>query len=210
MPRIDATMIAMNQSTDDSTRTATDSERRSFLARVAATIVGGIAVVFPFAASWGVLFHPLRSRRGEAEDENESGAAEFVRVCPLESLPADGMPHAFAVTADVADAWTRALNQRIGEVFLTRNGANGHPRVTAFTAECPHLGCSVEFNAAADRFECPCHESAYGKGGERLFGPSRRGLDPLEVKLVDDKGTQEIWVAFQRFRAGVPEREPIA
>ncbi|MEX0611952.1 MAG: hypothetical protein WD229_07510, partial [Pirellulales bacterium] len=60
-----------------------------------------------------------------------------------------------------------------------------------------------------DRFECPCHESAFAKDGQKLFGPSLRGLDPLEVKLVNDNGTQEIWVEFQRFRSGVAERIPV-
>jgi Rieske Fe-S protein len=71
------------------------------------------------------------------------------------------------------------------------------------------LGCAVEFDAAEDRFGCPCHESAFAKNGEKLFGPSLRGLDPLEVKLIDEGGTQEVWVAFQRFRAGIAERMPV-
>jgi Rieske Fe-S protein len=111
--------------------------------------------------------------------------------------------------ADVADAWTRTAGQRIGSVFLARTEADGKPRVTAFTATCPHLGCAVEFDAAGDRFECPCHESAFARDGRKLFGPSLRGLDPLDVKLVDDQGTQEIWVGFQRFRAGIAERIPV-
>jgi Rieske Fe-S protein len=64
----------------------------------------------------------------------------------------------------------------------------------------------VEFDAGQDRFECPCHESGFGRKGEKLFGPSLRGLDPLEVKLSGEEGEQEVLVAFQRFRAGVAER----
>jgi Rieske Fe-S protein len=67
----------------------------------------------------------------------------------------------------------------------------------------------VEFDSGEGQFECPCHESGFAKDGKKLFGPSLRGLDPLEVKLIDQDGTQEVWVAFERFRAGVAERIPV-
>jgi Rieske Fe-S protein len=127
----------------------------------------------------------------------------------LEALPANGTPHEFVVTSDVVDAWSRTRAQRIGSVFLVRTDEDSKPQVTAFTSSCPHLGCAVEFDAGEDRFECPCHESGFGKDGQKLFGPSLRGLDPLEVKLVEKNDTQEIWVAFRRFRAGVAERIPV-
>ena len=184
--------------------------RRSFLTRFCASVAAGILVLFPFAAGWGLLFDPLRRRNRPNEKGDALGAAGFARICPLDSLPADGVPHEFVVTADVADAWTRAPGQRIGSVFLARTDDGGKPQVTAFTATCPHLGCAVEFDAAESRFECPCHESAFAKDGQKLIGPSLRNLDPLEVKLVDDQGTQEVWVDFQRFRAGIAERIPVA
>ena len=169
--------------------------------------VGAIAAVFPFAAGSGVLFDPLRRRRRAAGGEDQESIG-FVRICPLDALPADGVPHGFAVTTAATDAWTRVPSQRVGRAFLVRDDAGGTPKVSAFTATCPHLGCAVEFSPAEDRFECPCHESGFGKDGRKLFGPSLRGLDPLEVKLVEKDGTQEVWVAFQHFRAGVAERIP--
>jgi nitrite reductase/ring-hydroxylating ferredoxin subunit len=185
------------------------TERRSFLTRVGAVVVSGILALFPFAAGWGVVIHPLRRRNGPTENGAAPDTAGFARICPLEALPADGLPHEFVVTADVADAWTRAPAQRVGSVFVARTDTDGKPHVTAFTATCPHLGCAVEFDAAEDHFACPCHESGFAKNGEKLFGPSLRSLDPLEVKLVDDSGTQEVWVAFRRFRAGIAERTPV-
>ena len=185
------------------------SERRSFLARFTAALIGGLLVLFPFAAGGGVLFHPLRRGGKPSGPDDTLDTSRFVRITALDALPADGLPHEFVVTADVADAWTRAAGQRIGSVFLARTEADGKPQVKAFTATCPHLGCAVEFDAAEERFECPCHESGFAKDGQKLFGPSLRGLDPLEVKLVDAGGSQEVWVDFQRFRAGVAERIPI-
>jgi nitrite reductase/ring-hydroxylating ferredoxin subunit len=177
--------------------------RRSFFARMAAIVAGGIAILFPFAAGSGVLLDPLRRRRKEAAgDDNEM--AGFSRICALDALPADGMPHQFVVTADTTDAWTKTRGQRVGLVFLLQQDEAGKPK--AFTATCPHLGCAVEFDAAEDQFECPCHVSGFAKDGRKLFGPSLRDLDELTVKLADKNGTQEVWVAFQHFRAGVAER----
>jgi nitrite reductase/ring-hydroxylating ferredoxin subunit len=185
-----------------------EHERRSFFGRAAAIIAGILALVFPFAAGSGVLLDPLRRRRQSDAGRNDE-MASYSRICPLDALPADGMPHEFVVTADITDAWSKTRGQRVGIVFLQREDAGGKPSVTAFTASCPHLGCAVEYDASHDRYECPCHVSGFAKDGRKLFGPSLRGLDALDVKLVEKSGMQEIWVAFQQFRAGVAERIPV-
>ncbi|HVT26974.1 MAG TPA: ubiquinol-cytochrome c reductase iron-sulfur subunit [Lacipirellulaceae bacterium] len=168
---------------------------------------GTLAALFPFAAGWGVLTDPLRrSRRTTAGDNSDP--EKFVRICPLDSLPADDTPREFAVSEDVADAWTHSAAQRIGAVFLTRSVKDPN-LVVAFTATCPHLGCSVDFDAAKNEFKCPCHASWFDKNGQRISGPSRRGLDPLPVKIASDKDTKEICVQFERFEAGIAERKPI-
>ena len=59
-------------------------------------------------------------------------------------------------------------------LLLARDDAEGEPQVTAFTAACPHLGCAVEFNAANDRFECPCHLSKFAISGDVIGGPAPR------------------------------------
>lgn len=199
-------MVGMDSTTDAPGPRKDAAVRRSFLTYFSAVVLGGLASLFPFAAGLGVLFDPLRRRRAAGAKTEDAG---FVRICPLSALAADGTPQQFVVTAELADAWTRAANQRIGSVFLSRVDADGKPQVTAFTSTCPHLGCAVEYNASQTRFECPCHESGFGKDGQKLFGPSLRGLDPLEVKLADDAGEQEVLVAFRRYRAGVAERIPL-
>jgi Rieske Fe-S protein len=195
----------MSTASNDSPPVPHEPQRRSFLTRLSAISFGTLVAVFPFAAGWGVVTSPLHRKNGASDDNTEDG---FVRVCPLDSVPADGIPHAFVVVADVVDAWTRAVNQRIGEVYLTRSDASVEP--TAFTATCPHLGCAVEFATAEDRFECPCHASAFAKDGKKLFGPSLRGLDALDVQLRGNEGAKDVWVRFERFEAGVAERIPIA
>jgi Rieske Fe-S protein len=197
----------MSTTPNDPTPGAQEPERRSFLTKLSAISFGTVVAIFPFAAGWGVATSPLHRKNDDANADGDEG---FIRVCPLDSVPADGIPHAFPVIADVVDAWTRAVNQRIGEVYLIRTDTNDTPKVLAFTATCPHLGCAVEFDAADDRFECPCHESAFAKDGKKLFGPSLRGLDLLEVKLPENGGSREVLVRYERFRAGIADKEAIA
>jgi Rieske Fe-S protein len=197
----------MNSTTNDSPQGA-QPERRSFLTKLSAISVGTIVAVFPFAAGWGVATSPLHRENDDANDDSSDDG--FVRVCPLDSVPTDGTPQSFVVIADVVDAWTRAVNQRIGEVYLTRSDVDGKPNVTAFTATCPHLGCAVEFDSAEDRYECPCHASAFAKDGKRIFGPSLRGLDQLAVRIKENGGAPEVEVRYERFRTGIAERETIA
>jgi quinol---cytochrome c reductase iron-sulfur subunit, bacillus type len=182
------------------------SDRRSFLTSATAILIGGIVAVFPFAVGLGVLFDPLRRRAKGIGAKDSADGVRFVRVGPLDVLPADGVPHQFALTDDVVDAWTRSPAQRIGTAFLTRTNTADGPKVTAFSSVCPHLGCAVDYNPSKGEYDCPCHASAFAKDGKKLFGPSLRGLDPLAVKIVDDGGRQEIWVEQARFRAGIAER----
>jgi menaquinol-cytochrome c reductase iron-sulfur subunit len=197
----------MSATANDSSCEPIEPERRSFFTKLSAVSLGTLVAVFPFAAGWGVVTSPVR-RSGNG-DQSGAESDGFVPICPLASVPADGVPHAFVVMADTVDAWTRSVNQRIGEVFISRTDADGKPGVLAFTATCPHLGCAVEFDGAENRYECPCHESGFAKDGKKLFGPSLRGLDRLDAETRGEGDATEVWVRYERFRAGIAEREPI-
>jgi quinol---cytochrome c reductase iron-sulfur subunit, bacillus type len=189
------------------------TQRRSFLVRFAAVVCGGIVALFPFAAGLGVVIDPWRRSRRSASANGDAAAggvstAKFIPICSLAALPADGMPRAFPVISDVVDGWTHSANQRIGMIFLERTDAGDKSSVVAFNAECPHLGCFVDYNSADGHFECPCHKSAFDKDGAKLYGPSRRGLDSLNVKLEKSGDQTEVLVAFEKFQKGIEERKP--
>ena len=93
---------------------------------------------------------------------------------------------------------------------MSRTDVDEKPSILAFTATCPHLGCAVEFDGAEDRYECPCHESGFAKDGKKLFGPSLRGLDGLDVEIRGDGDNREVWVRYKRFKAGIAEKDPVA
>jgi nitrite reductase/ring-hydroxylating ferredoxin subunit len=182
--------------------------RRPFLIRLAAMVSGAIVALFPFAAGYGVLMNPLRRREGAGSD---GGDTRFYRIGPLDLLPPDGVPKPFPVVAEVVDdAWTRSFGQRVGLVFISHTtAADGTPTLTAFSATCPHLGCAVEFNTGENRFECPCHASAFTRDGAKEFGPSLRGLDPLPTKTETTDGRTDIYVAYEKFQTGIAERKPV-
>jgi Rieske Fe-S protein len=168
--------------------------RRGFLARVTVAIGGlvGAALAVPLVR---MVLHPLDG------DVVSTGDAP-IDVGPVEQVPERGAPlRVPIVAASVRDAWSRGDAVVVGSAYLTR-GADG--KVTALSSACPHLGCAIAYREADDTFRCPCHKSAFARSGEKLDGPSKRGLDPLPVEVVDGR----VKLRFVRYRPDVPEREP--
>ncbi len=60
--------------------------------------------------------------------------------------------------------------------------------VLAIYRVCTHLGCLYAWQAAQDRFICPCHGSQFQKGGHYRAGPAPRSLDAFNLKVVDAAG----------------------
>jgi len=128
----------------------------------------------------------------------KAGAGRWVRTLRLDQLT-EGQPKRVAIVDDRRDAWTVERAVELGSVWLVRKG----DQVRAFSAVCPHLGCSV--NAAAEAgagFACPCHTSAFDAEGKRKSGPSPRDLDLLATKIEDGV----VSVDFRRFRIGIHEK----
>jgi menaquinol-cytochrome c reductase iron-sulfur subunit len=61
----------------------------------------------------------------------------------------------------------------------------------AVSTRCAHLGCPVNFVAAAGTFICPCHGGVYDFEGKVIGGPPVRPLDRFQTRLAAD-GTLEI------------------
>jgi Rieske Fe-S protein len=51
---------------------------------------------------------------------------------------------------------------------------------------CSHLGCSVNFNTSATRFECPCHGSRFSITGQVIHGPALFPLSHLKATVAGD------------------------
>jgi len=58
--------------------------------------------------------------------------------------------------------------------------------IKVVSAVCTHLGCTVQWVAERDRWECPCHGSVFDRKGMVIKGPARNSLLWYEVTLTPD------------------------
>ena len=134
-----------------------------------------------------------------------SGEARWIAVGKLADL-VEGVPRRLRVIADHQDGWATEKAQALGSVWLVRRGA----AVSALSAVCPHLGCTVDLGPDGKGFYCPCHTSHFDASGERAAGkPNKalRGMDPLEARVGADGKSVE--VRWQRFVLGTSGREVV-
>jgi menaquinol-cytochrome c reductase iron-sulfur subunit len=173
--------------TDSATKEADPPGRRKvMLAMLAGTSALAAGVGIPTA-----IFVAAPLSAGAARDR-------WVRTVRLDQLK-DGEPKRVAVVDDRRDAWSVDRAVDLGSAWLVRKGDT----VLAFSAVCPHLGCSVNaVPAGGGSFACPCHTSAFGPDGQRTSGPAPRNLDALATRI--EGGI--VVVEFKRFRIGVHEQ----
>jgi cytochrome b6-f complex iron-sulfur subunit len=67
-----------------------------------------------------------------------------------------------------------------GRFYLARLADGGF---LALHRECTHLGCTVPWVAAENRFVCPCHASSFDITGDVLSPPAPRPLDIFPVRI---------------------------
>lgn len=170
--------------------------RRTFLARATVALGGliGAAITFPLARYF--LF-PVGRRIVQTDGEP-------IDVIGLDELLDGGAPRKVVVVADgVRDAWGVADRVPLGSAWLQRTG----DEITCLSSVCPHLGCAIDYDPKDELFRCPCHKSEFARTGAKITGPSKRGLDPLEVVLDRDRG--RIKLLWRRFKADIAEREEV-
>lgn len=173
------------------------SPRRSFIKEAAALAVGGLITLVPAAAGLFFWLDPVRRKT--------AGAAGFVKIATLDSLPPDGVPRKFTVLADQTDAWTKVPKAPVGAIYLRRTGEK---QIVALHSVCPHAGCFVDYRDGEKDFFCPCHNSTFASDGSvnDPKSPSPRGMDTLDLEVRGN----EVWVRFQNFAAGHKDKRPLA
>jgi menaquinol-cytochrome c reductase iron-sulfur subunit len=72
-------------------------------------------------------------------------------------------------------------------VWLRRTAATDF---TAFSVNCTHLGCPVNWRPEAALFLCPCHGGVYYDDGSVAGGPPPRPLTRLSVRVTQDQRVQ--------------------
>jgi Rieske Fe-S protein len=147
--------------------------RRTFLTwymagLMTATVVAGLAPILVY------IWPP-------APPNEKVGDVKVTPPTPIDQLQ-DGDAERFDAPANA------------GFLELDGGGANAKNNVTYggyavktggqtlfFAVTCSHLGCSINFNSGAKRFECPCHGSRFNLKGEVIHGPAAFPLSHLGV-----------------------------
>ena len=128
-----------------------------------------------------------------------SGGGEPLDFGKVDELPI-GVPQKRDVIAERRDAWDRFEPSPLGSIWLLRHADH----IAAWSAVCPHLGCSIGFDAEKKVFYSPCHDSAFAlDDGHYLKGPAPRGMDPLPLEIKDGR----IRVTYKKFVLGIKERK---
>lgn len=170
--------------------TSGETSRRGLL-KIGVGVIGAGVGVTPLVPASAYLLDPLRRARPDGDFIPAGRRTEFSIDAPVR----------VDLHADRVDAWNRIKDVKVGSCWvIAREGG-----LVAFSTVCPHLGCAVDFDATARKFKCPCHRSAFGLDGTAEAGPSPRSLDTLEVQ---EQGGL-VAIRFERFRQGIPNKEPV-
>lgn len=135
-----------------------ESSRRGFLTRIWMGL-GFVAL----AEVAGVSIAFLRPRK-------QSAAAR-----ELESVIVAGPVDDFSPNS--VTAFTR------GRFYLSRLDDGGF---LALSCRCTHLGCTVPWVSAENKFVCPCHASTFDISGNVITAPAPRALDMYRVSIENN------------------------
>lgn len=164
-----------------------DGSRRSFL---------GVLLGFASAAMAALLSIPvLRFLSYPLTTASESSG--WTAAGSLSDVTTALAPLSRTLHLTQRDGW-RETNTN-PTVYLVRKGK----AIQALSAICPHLGCSVPWDAGRSAFVCPCHGGVFDGDGRYRSGPPRRGMDTLETTVRDG----QVLVKYQTFRPDVPNKE---
>lgn len=108
------------------------------------------------------------------------GTAAPSSPAPPASPPAGSPPGTLARLDDLEVGVPVAVTAGDVPLLLVRTG---DATVVAFSAVCPHQGCTVLPEGEA--FACPCHGSQFAADGAVTAGPARTGLVPVPVDVTD-------------------------
>jgi menaquinol-cytochrome c reductase iron-sulfur subunit len=147
-----------------------DPNRRSFLAGLlaAGSVTVGVLLSVPLIR---FALYPVLARTTEKSWSDVGKVDEFQNInAPVQKL----------VTIEQRDGWRKTIKQQ--PVYVTKDPKGA---LIVLSAVCTHLGCSVRWVDAQNKFVCPCHGGMFAGDGKLLGGPPPRSLDQLETKVED-------------------------
>jgi Rieske Fe-S protein len=118
---------------------------------------------------WAATFDPMRLHPvAETPSLVQHGAATAAHLV-LDRVTKRGSAD------DLAPGEGAVIGAGLGQSAAYRDEAGTLHEVSA---RCTHLGCILRFNDAERTWDCPCHGSRFGIGGEVLEGPATKPLPP--------------------------------
>jgi Rieske Fe-S protein len=147
--------------------------RRTALS-VGVQAVGGLAGAIIVLPAVGFAVAPI-FHRGEERWEAVGPVGRFTADTykPVVFTLVQGIGEAGKTTAFVRKAITDAPFNEEPNTYV------------AISSRCAHVGCPVNFVAAANNFICPCHGGVYDFQGKVIGGPPVRPLDRFQTRVVN-------------------------
>ncbi len=127
--------------------------------------------------------------------------SEWSEVGLLSEFAGSKEPVRKTITFIQRDGWREVVSAQ--SVYVSRTGDG---QLEVLSAICPHLGCSVSWQANHDKFVCPCHGGEFKANGQYISGPPPRAMDRLPTQVKDGK----LQVHFEYFRSNVPNQETLS
>jgi menaquinol-cytochrome c reductase iron-sulfur subunit len=172
---------------------STDRRRvLSFLTMGLLTAIG-VLLVTPVVA---FVVGPLRKGRSIP-----GGPVDLSDAGPISTLPL-GQWTPVPIEIVRQDGWAKSTEAR--SVWVLRSGT-AQQDFKVLSPICTHLGCPVAWQASLSKFRCPCHGGTFSNDGTHISGPPPRNMDSLDFELRGD----HLWVLWQDFQIGTPERVPV-
>ncbi len=136
------------------------TSRRGFL---------GMSVAAAAAACAGCAL--VGSRRPDVSVEESQGSIRLGRAMSAALLRGEG-----SLLVGVKGSSSKVL------VIHLADG-----QLSAVSAICTHMGCTVAYKPQAGRIVCPCHGSEYAVDGSNLKGPAKKPLAQYAVRNEDGR-----------------------
>jgi nitrite reductase/ring-hydroxylating ferredoxin subunit len=176
----------------ETARAITASARRRLLKWLCAIGIGAPALVLADEADDAALAPPQAGDRLVIAFGDRAG----MPIAPEDLGP--GSRQVFAYAQDPSSGVIRS-GSRLNQVLVIRldpailseeTRARSAGGVVAYSGVCSHTGCDVtDWDANAQRFQCPCHESQFdpADAARVVGGPAPWQLAALPLTLVDGK-----------------------
>ncbi len=141
-------------------------DRRTFFARMFWALAGVLGALVGIPVLGAFLSPALRPRE----------KSQWVAVGPASSFGPE--PRIAHHVHPSNEGWVNVTAQM--QVWVVQKTGEGFK---VFDNHCTHLGCPYHWDAAAQRFVCPCHNGQFDINGTVLSGPPPRPLDYYDAKV---------------------------